>query len=281
MEFICLAAGRGTRFGRLGAYLQKAMYPVGLRPFVAYSVRNLMRSTGFDPARDRLTFVVGHHEEQVRAYFGDVFRPEPDDLTEAERDGGGRTTDAEAAGIHIRYVTQPEPLGTGHALHVATQARLGEDAVREGVDPREPVIAWLADLYVPAELFSRVRAHPLENALAIGPDPHHDNPNVAVTQKGERLARVWRGAGPLYDIGLWKVAPAALTAMLGREVDEFRALPALQREIDGGRATVGWLEADEWLHLGGTAPSPEENVRDVVRRVFELERPGSVREVPT
>ena len=275
MEFICLAAGRGTRFGRLGTYLQKAMYPVGLRPFVAYAAQNLARSAGFDRARDRLTFVVGHHGEQVEAYFGDVFHPEAGGL---QASGRARTGERhpEVGGVRIRYVTQGEPQGTGHALHVATRAGAAGAATSEAIDPDEPVIAWLADLYVPAELFARVRAHPLENVLTIGPDPHHDNPNVAVTQDGDRLARVWRGAGPLYDIGLWKLAPAALAAMLGREVDEFRALPALQREIDGGRATVGWVEADEWLHLGGTAPTPEENVRGVVRRVFELEASHAV-----
>ena len=277
VEFVCLAAGRGTRFGRLGAYLQKCMYPIGLTPFVAFAVRNLTRSAGFDAARDRLTFVVGHHAEQVEAYFGDAY---PVASGREEADPGGvapsadrarpsrksRTNSAAAdtgsgSMLEVRYVRQEEPLGTGHALHVAARA----------LAPSEPVIAWLADLYVPAELFARVRAHPGENVLTVCPDPHGDNPNVAVTKDGPRIARAWQGTGPSYDIGLWKLSPAVLGAMLGREVDEVRALPSLQREIDAGRANVGWVDADAWIHLGGTAPSPEANVRDVARRIFALE----------
>ena len=245
VEFVCLAAGRGTRFGQLGSYLQKAMYPVGLRPFVAYSVRNLALSGAFDPDRDRLTFVVGHHAGQVRTYFGDRYATEP---------AGGPE-------LHVGYLEQDEPLGTGHALHLAYEA----------LRPAGPMIAWLADLYVPRELFARMRSHGSDNVLAIAPDPEHENPNVAVTREGDRVVEAWQGRDDRYDIGLWKFAPAVLAAMLGREVDEFRALPSLQREIAAGRADVGWVEADEWLHLGGTAPTPEENVRSVVRRLFELE----------
>jgi len=51
---------------------------------------------------------------------------------------------------------------------------------------------------------------------------------------------------------------------------EVRALPNLQRQIEAGLA-VGWLEAAEWLHLGGTEPTPEANVLAVTRRLLELE----------
>lgn len=264
MEFVCLAAGRGTRFGRLGTYLQKCMFPVGLSPFVEFAVRNLTRSEGFDPARDRLTFVVGHHAEQIEAYFGDRY---PVAASRGDATGPaspGRPATGSAPSLRIRFVRQDEPLGTGHALSVAAR----------DLHPSEPVVAWLADLYVSAELFGRVRAHRDDNVLTVGPDPHADNPNVAVTKDGDRIVRAWQGAGPSYDIGLWKLSPGALGAMLGREVDEVRALPSLQREIDAGRAEVGWVEAEEWIHLGGTAPSPEANVRDVVRRIFTLEPPA-------
>ena len=240
------------------------MYPVGLRPFLDYAVRNLVQSPGFDPARDRLTLVVGHLEEQVRAWFGDAYRVDIARNVDVVGDQAAGERSAAPAGptaLPIRYVTQQEALGTGHALHVAMEA----------IRPSEPLIAWLADLYVPPELFAAVRAHDSENVLTIGPDPHHDNPNVAVTRDGERLSRVWRGDGPDYDIGLWKLAPDVLRAMLERQVDEFRALPALQHLIDTDRARVGWVRANEWIHLGGTAPTPEVNVRHVVRRLFELE----------
>jgi hypothetical protein len=51
------------------------------------------------------------------------------------------------------------------------------------------------------------------------------------------------------------------------EKGEYRMLPNLQRCLDDG-AEVGHVVCDAWIHLGGTLPTPEANVRDVVRRVW-------------
>ena len=51
------------------------------------------------------------------------------------------------------------------------------------------------------------------------------------------------------------------------EKGEYRMLPNLQRSLDDG-AEVGHVVADAWIHLGGVLPTPEANVRDVVRRVW-------------
>ena len=103
MDFVCLAAGKGTRFGALGRYLQKCMLPVALTPFLEYTVRNLRRNPACDPERDRLLVLVGHRGEQVRAYFGDAYE-----------------------GLPIRYLEQGEARGTGHALATVAAALEGD-----------------------------------------------------------------------------------------------------------------------------------------------------------
>lgn len=238
MDFVCLAAGKGTRFGALGRYLQKCMLPIALTPFLEYSVRNLMDSGALDPERDRLAFLVGHHGEQVRAYFGDAYR-----------------------GLPLRYVEQGEALGTGHALAAAAAA----------LRPQEPAVVWLGDLYVPRELFAAAAGHPEATALTLGPAGLDANRNVRVTTEGPLVTRAWHGRGPLADIGLWKLEPHVMAAMTEATGAEIRALPNLQRQIDEG-LRVGWLQAAEWIHLGGTEPTPEANVLAVARRVLELER---------
>lgn len=60
MDFVCLAAGQGTRLGRLGSYLQKCMYPVGLKPFLEHTLEQLVACRTGQLADDRLTLVVGH-----------------------------------------------------------------------------------------------------------------------------------------------------------------------------------------------------------------------------
>ena len=236
VDYFCLAAGKGTRFGHLGRYLQKCMYPVGLRPFLELSVRNLVNSSEFDSKRDRLILVVGQFQEQVRAYFEDTYE-----------------------GLKITYVEQPQPLGTGHALHLAY----------ETAKPTEPVVAWLADLYVPSELFEQLQRHPYPNVQTLGPGHVGEKTDLQVSVSGDRVVKAWRGVGD-YDVGLWKLSPEVLSLMTAQRHGEYRMMPNLQLALEKGHP-IGFVKTDEWLHLGGTQPSPEENVRAVVARVLELE----------
>lgn len=240
MNIVCLAAGKGTRFGKLGRYLQKCMYPVGLRPFVEYSVHNLRRSASLDVRSDRLVFVVGHHGDQLRTYFGDRYD-----------------------GLRLGFLEQGEAGGTGHALR----------AVGQVLEPNEATLFWLADLHVSTELFDAIWQHPWPNVLTLAQAGADDNADVLTTLDGERVTRCWGGAGPLADIGLWKLQPAVLAAMTEATGSEVRALPNVQRLIDTG-LDVGWHEADEWVHLGGTRPTPEANVRAVASRMLELAGEG-------
>lgn len=238
MDLVCLAAGHGTRLGRLGSYLQKCMYPVGLRPFLEHTIRQLLLSGVAETGRDRVALVVGYLEEQVRAYFGGSYE-----------------------GLEVVYVRQAERRGTGHALGLAFEA----------LAPTGPVVGWQADLFVTAPMFRSVAAHPAPNAVTLGPG-HEDEPAaIRATVEGDRVTHVWNGAGPLYDVGLWKLSPAVLQRIgeVTAPGGEVRMLPNLQRSIDDG-AECGFVLAEEWVHLGGTLPSPEENVRNVVRRVLEL-----------
>lgn len=236
MYYLCLAAGQGTRFGQLGRYLQKCMYPVGLVPFVEYSIRNLRRARCLGP-EDSLTLIVGHHQEQLRRYFGEDYQ-----------------------GLPLRYLEQLEPLGTGHALYLAYQA----------LKPTAPVIAWLADSYVPTARFEALYHHPAETVQTLAPAPEGEKAELRVSVSGARVTRAWRGEGELYDIGLWKLSPAVLRLMTAERHGEYRVLPNLQRALEQGHE-IGYLIADSWLHLGGTLPTPEANVLAVVRQLLALE----------
>lgn len=239
MEYVCLAAGPGTRFGELGRYLQKAMYPVGLRPFLEHTLVQWLEGAAVDARRDRLTLVVGHLDEQLRGYFGASFE-----------------------GVPLRYVAQSAPRGTGHAIGV------GVDALP---DETESVVVWLGDLFVPAAAFRELLAHPAPAVVAQARGAPDESARLRATRAGERVTRVWDGEGPWLDAGLWRL-PLRVARGLRRisaEKGEYRVLPNLQEHLDEG-LELGWLELGEWLHLGGEHPSPEENVRRVVRRLWEL-----------
>ena len=242
MTFICLAAGKGTRFGSLGSYLQKCMYPVGLKPFLEYSLESLLSSGVFQAMRDRLVLVVGHRQEQIRHYFGISF-----------------------GNVPIHYVEQGAALGTGHAVRTGYDAAASEDD-RLATAGREPALVWLADAYITPETFAGLAAHPAENAVTVARYDDGEPYGHRVDLDPERAAvtRVWKGQSPYVETGSWKLSAAALRTMTQEPGPdgEYRALPALQRLIEAGE-TIGYVETPEWIHLGGTKPSPEYHLRRV------------------
>jgi NDP-sugar pyrophosphorylase family protein len=246
MDLICLAAGAGTRLGRLGAYLQKCMYPVGLRPFLEHALLQVLASDAVDPRRDRLALVVGHLGAQVLGHFGAAFE-----------------------GLPIVYVEQRERRGTGHAVRLAAEALRPPAPSGDAATGPPSVVAWQADLFPTAAMVDAVARHPAPNVVTLGPG-HADEPDVLrATTEGDRVSRVWEGSGALYDVGLWKLERAVLGRMteVRAATGEYRVLPNLQRCLDDG-AHVGYTVADAWIHLGGVLPTPDANVRDVVLRVW-------------
>lgn len=159
---------------------------------------------------------------------------------------------------------QTERRGTGHALSLASRA----------LQPKAGVVAWQADMFVTRSMIAAVIGHPDPTVVTLGPG-HADEPAVLrATVEGDRVTRVWDGAGPLLDIGLWRLAPEVL-ARIGQvraPNGEVRMLVNLQQAIDAG-VRVGYVQCADWIHLSGTLPSPEENVNTVVARL--VARAGS------
>ena len=238
MNYICLAAGKGSRFGNLGRYLQKCMYAVLEKPFVEYSLRNCIESKSFNKGKDRVVFVVGQHAQQVLEYFG----------TEYE-------------GVPIDYAYQAEPLGTGHAV------ALGYEKCRE----KSGAVIWQADNYVSAQLFDQIYSSPYEDALTITHHVCEFNHNERVDLEEDRIKTAWKGNSAYIEAGLWKFSNEMIRSMTENKADEYRALLNVQKMIDKGKQ-VGYIENKNWLHLGGTEPTAKENIYQVVTRVMNLEK---------
>ncbi len=236
MNLICLAAGKGSRFGNLGSYLQKCMYPIGLRPFLELSIRNLT-TAGIDLEASSLTLVVGHYKEQIQSYFGPSYN-----------------------GLKINYVVQDEPLGTGHAILTAY-----EKAGLSG-----PCVVWLADSYIKADQFASILSHDLPVVMSIAADRDPAHAKIRVSLGDSLVTRAWEGDSDYVDIGFWKFSEAMVQRMTNRKEIEYRVMPNLQDAISEGER-IGYLIEDEWLHLGGTEPTPEINTLRIANRVRQLE----------
>ena len=92
MQALILAGGEGTRLRPLTSTMPKPVVPLVDRPFIAYMIEWL-RGHGVDD----VILACGFMADGVRAVLGD----------------------GAALGVRLRYIEEPEPLGTGGALKYA------------------------------------------------------------------------------------------------------------------------------------------------------------------
>jgi len=95
MQALVLAAGQGVRMGPLTENRPKPMLPVAGRPFLEHTLVAL-RDAGIGD----VTILTGYHGATIKDRFGN---------------GSG-------LGIRIRYIVQPQRLGTAHAVGMAKGA---------------------------------------------------------------------------------------------------------------------------------------------------------------
>lgn len=105
MQAVILAAGLGLRLRPLTETTPKVLITIGGNPLIEHTLAMLPETI------DELIVVVHHLGGQIQSYLG-------------ERRNGRR----------IRYVTQGELLGTGHALHAARELLHGTFLVLNGDD---------------------------------------------------------------------------------------------------------------------------------------------------
>ncbi|MCX4575384.1 NDP-sugar synthase [Streptomyces sp. NBC_01571] len=123
-EAILLVGGRGTRLRPLTVNTPKPMVPAAGVPFLTHQL-----------ARARAAGV--EHIVLATSYLAEVFEP--------------YFGDGSALGLHIEYVTEEEPLGTGGAIrNVAERLHSGPD---------EPVLIFNGDILTGLDIQALVATH--------------------------------------------------------------------------------------------------------------------------
>ncbi|MGW6273720.1 sugar phosphate nucleotidyltransferase [Streptomyces sp. NPDC055060] len=123
-EAILLVGGKGTRLRPLTVHTPKPMVPAAGVPFLTHQLARA-RAAGVD------------HIVLATSYLAEVFEP--------------YFGDGSALGLHIEYVTESEPLGTGGAIrNVASRLRS---------DPDEPVLIFNGDILTGLDIRALVTTH--------------------------------------------------------------------------------------------------------------------------
>jgi mannose-1-phosphate guanylyltransferase len=248
MQALILAGGQGTRLRPLTSTIPKPVVPLVGRPFISYMLEWL-RSHGVDD----VILGCGHMADGVRGVLGD----------------------GESLGIRLRYIEEPEPLGTGGALKFA------EDLLDERFFMLNGDV--LTDIDLTAELAQHERTGalatlaliPVEDPSAYGLVPLNADNSVRefIEKPGAEQTEtdlINAGAYIIERSVLDGMAPAGTNISIEREV-----FPTLV-----GRGLYGYPADGYWLDIGtperylqGTFDILEGNVStEIGRRLSEAGR---------
>lgn len=123
-EAILLVGGRGTRLRPLTVHTPKPMVPAAGVPFLTHQLARA-KAAGVE----RIVLATSYLAEVFEPYFGD----------------------GSSLGLHLEYVTEEEPLGTGGAIrNVASRLHSGPDA---------PVLVFNGDILTGLDIQALVRTH--------------------------------------------------------------------------------------------------------------------------
>ena len=141
MQALILAGGKGTRLRPLTVYTPKPIVPVLNRPFLLYQIE-ILRRAGIED----ITLSLNYQPDKIEQLLGD----------------------GSDYGVKLRYLTEPQPLGTGGAYKFA------EDAIRE------TTVVFNGDILTDLNISEVIAAHlskkaeativltPVENPAAYG-----------------------------------------------------------------------------------------------------------------
>lgn len=127
IEAILLAGGKGTRLAPLTDHLPKPLVPIHGKPMMQYVLEHL-REAGIR----NIAISVAHLGHLIQEEFGD----------------------GSALGLHLSYLVEPEPMGTGGWAKLVNWDDLAEDFIVANADN----LFWID---VPAFLQRHADLHPL------------------------------------------------------------------------------------------------------------------------
>ncbi|MEU8787127.1 NDP-sugar synthase [Streptomyces sp. NPDC048637] len=243
-EAILLVGGKGTRLRPLTVHTPKPMVPAAGVPFLTHQL-----------ARARAAGV--EHIVLATSYLAEVFEP--------------YFGDGSALGLHLEYVTEQEPLGTGGAIrNVASRLHSAPD---------DPVLIFNGDILTGLDIAALVGTHRtsgadvslhltrVEDPRAFGLVPTDDTGRVTAflekPQTPEEIVTDQINAGAyVFNRSVIDTIPAGRPVSVERET-----FPGL---LADGAHLQGMVDSTYWLDLGtpqafvrgsadlvlGRAPSP-------------------------
>jgi NDP-sugar pyrophosphorylase family protein len=250
MQALILAGGKGTRLRPLTVYTPKPIVPVLNRAFLLYQIEILRRAEIVD-----ITLSLNYQPDKIEHLLGD----------------------GSDYGVNLRYLTEPQPLGTGGAYKFA------EDAIRE------TTVVFNGDVLTDLEIFKVIEFHRQKKAEATIVLTAVENPSaygLVETEGDGRVQRFLEKPKPeqLADLttnninaGIYVLEPSVLDLIpTGENTSfEYNVFPDL---LDGKREFFAFVMKNNYWRDIGTPESYLAAHHDFLSgqiQNFELEKSGN------
>lgn len=223
------AAGKGTRLGRVGAAIPKALVPIDGRPAIDH-IFEMLRNAGIE----RVILIVGYKKEQLISYI----------------------EDGSDFGLKVAYITQPLQHGIAEAISLA------EPFVHENflcilgdtiLDPADS-LKQLAEFHVANKPSVTLMVTPMQNTVGYGvieAEGNHVKRVVEKPSKGESPSN-------LAIVGCYAFSPKIFDAtkqtQQSNKTGEVELTDAIEKLIDWGEKISFVTFHGTYIDTGKLAP---------------------------
>jgi NDP-sugar pyrophosphorylase family protein len=221
MKAILLAGGKGTRLRPLTLHTPKPIVPIFDRPFLQYQI-DLLRQV---PEIDEIVLSLNYQPRRIEEVFGDG-----SDL-----------------GLHLSYVVEPTPLGTGGAIKFAAGESRGN-----------PIVVFNGDVFTSVDLPAVLALHRERKARATIVLTPVDNPTaygLVETDAGGNVRRFLEKptadqiSCDTINAGIYVLEPETLDRIPRDQVYSIERgyFPSL---VENGETFVAYVYRGYWIDIG-------------------------------
>ncbi|MBA2493892.1 MAG: NDP-sugar synthase, partial [Acidobacteria bacterium] len=194
MQALILAGGKGTRLRPLTVYTPKPIVPLLNRPFLLYQIEILRRAAVKD-----ITLSLSYQPDKIEHLLGYNLED----------------------GVNLRYITEPQPLGTGGAYKFAADEIRETTVVFNGDVLTDLDISKVIDFHRQKKAEATIVLTPVENPSAYGlveTDAENQVLHFREKPKAEELARLTTNN---INAGIYVLEPSVLDLIAAGENTSF------------------------------------------------------------
>ena len=204
MQAVILAGGKGTRLRPLTVYTPKPIVPVMNRPFLLYQIDILKRAGITD-----ITLSLSYQPDKIELLLGD----------------------GSDFGVNLRFITEPNPLGTGGAYRFAADEIRETTVVLNGDILTDIDIASVLSFHQLKKSEATLVLTPVENPSAYGLVETDDSANILRFLEKPKIEELDQIITNTINAGVYVLEPSILDLIpMGENSSfEYDIFPEIQR----------------------------------------------------